>query len=106
MEKMDDFEDFSNEVPRHRRQQEPYDHDISFHTPARTSQFSQYALHSQDTSSHFYARAGNVSRQVYNDDDQLAYEDGSVALDDYGPSESLLLLNSISLTSHRSCASG
>ena len=106
MEKMDDSEDFSNEVPRHRRQQEPYDHDISFHTPARTSQVSQYALHSQDSSSHFYAHVGNVSRQVYNDDDQLTYEDDSVALDDYGPSESLLLPNTILLTSNRSCTFG
>ena len=108
MEKMDDFEDFSNEGPRHRRPQEHYDRDISFHTPARTSQFSQYTLQPQDTSSHFYARGGNLSRQVY-DDDQLTYEEGqiagpnwfspslsrSTALDDYGPSESLLLPNTM-----------
>ena len=103
---MDDFDDFSSyEGPRHRRPQERYDRDISFHTPAPANQVSQYAVHSLDTSSHFNARAGNVSRQVY-DDDQLIYEDGSAALDDYGRSESPLLSNNVLLILCRSCSSG
>ena len=102
---MDDFADFSNEGPRHRRPQEPYDRDISFHTPARTNQFSHFAVHPPETSFHFHTRGLNVSRQVY-DDDQLTYEDGSAPLDDYGPSESSLLSDVILLISCRSCTSG